>query len=284
MTSTTTPSILVLGATGKTGRRVARRLTALGHPVRIGSRTARPPFDWDHPQTWAPAVEGTAAVYVTYQPDVSFPGAAERVETFARQAVAAGVGRLVLLSGRGEPDAVPAEDAVRTAGVPWTVLRASWFAQNFSEHFLLDPVLDGVIALPGRDVAEPFIDVDDVAAVAVAALTEDGHDGRTYELTGPRLVTFAEAADAISAATGRPVRYVPVSREEYAAEAVAQGVPAEEAGPMADLFARVLDGHNAHVDTGVRDVLGREPRDFGDFVRETAATGVWSPGSEGVAG
>jgi uncharacterized protein YbjT (DUF2867 family) len=222
-------------------------------------------------------------VYVAYQPDVSFPGAAERVEAFARQAVAAGVGRLVLLSGRGEPDAVPAEDAVRAAGVPWTVLRASWFAQNFSEHFLLDPVLEGEIALPGGGVAEPFIDADDVAAVAVAALTEEGHDGRTYELTGPRLLTFTDVATAISAATGRTVRYVPVSPEEYAAAAVAQGVPADEVGPMADLFARVLDGHNAHLDTGVGDVLGREPRDFADFVRETAATGVWSPGSE-VAG
>jgi uncharacterized protein YbjT (DUF2867 family) len=283
MTNNTNSPILVLGGTGKTGRRVATRLTALGRPVRIGSRTGQPPFDWDDAATWAPAVAGCGAVYVTYQPDLSFPGAAERIAGFARAAGAAGVERLVLLSGRGEPEAVPAEDAVRAAGVAWTVLRASWFAQNFSEHFLLGPVLDGVIALPAGDVAEPFVDADDVAAVAVAALTEPGHDGRTYELTGPRLLTFTEAAAQIAAVVGRPVEYVAVTPAEYAAEAVALGVPADEAGPMADLFARVLDGHNAYLDTGVRDVLGRDARDFSDYVRNAAATGIWSTAGAAVA-
>jgi uncharacterized protein YbjT (DUF2867 family) len=283
MTTNTDSPILVLGGTGKTGRRVAARLGALGRPVRIGSRHGQPPFDWDDATTWAPAVEGTKAVYVTYQPDLSFPGAAERISAFCHIGGAGGAERLVLLSGRGEPEAVPAEDAVRAAGVPWTVLRASWFAQNFSEHFLLGPVLDGVIALPAGDVAEPFVDADDVAAVAVAALTEPDHDGRTYELTGPRLLTFADAAAEIAAATGRPVRYVAVTPAEYASEAVAQGVPAEEAEPMAELFARVLDGHNAYLDTGVRRALGREPRDFSAYVREAAASGVWSIAGEAVA-
>ena len=283
MTTNTDSPILVLGGTGKTGRRVAARLGALGRPVRIGSRAGRPSFDWDDATTWAPAVNGTAAAYVTYQPDLSFPGAAECISAFARAAAAAGVERLVLLSGRGEPEAVPAEDAVRTAGVPWTVLRASWFAQNFSEHFLLGPVLDGVIALPAGDVAEPFVDADDVAAVAVAALTEPGHAGRTYELTGPRLLTFSDVAAEISTATGRAVQYVAVTPTEYASEAVAQGVPAAEAGPMAELFARVLDGHNAYLDTGVRQALGREPRDFSAYAREAAASGVWSIAGEAVA-
>jgi uncharacterized protein YbjT (DUF2867 family) len=283
MTTNTDSPILVLGGTGKTGRRVAARLDALGQPVRIGSRMGRPPFGWDDAATWPAAVKGTTAVYVTYQPDLSFPSAAERIGAFARAAVAAGVQRLVLLSGRGEPEAVPAEDAIRGAGVPWTVLRASWFAQNFSEHFLLGPVLDGVIALPAGNVAEPFVDADDVAAVAVAALTEPRHDGRTYELTGPRLLTFTDAAAEIAAAIGRPVPYVAVTPTEYASEAVAQGVPAEEAGPMAELFARVLDGHNAYLDTGVRQALGREPRDFSAYVREAAASGVWSIAGEAVA-
>ena len=282
MTTTTDSPILVLGGTGKTGRRVAARLRALGRPVRIGSRAGQPPFDWDDATTWAAAVQSTSAVYVTYQPDLSFPGAAERISGFGAAAVAAGARRLVLLSGRGEPDAVPAEDAVRAAGVPWTVLRASWLAQNFSEHFLLGPVLDGVIALPAGNVAEPFVDADDVAAVAVAALTESGHDGRTYELTGPRLLTFGDAVAEIAAATGRPVHYVAVTPAEYASAAVAHGVPAEEAGPMAELFARVLDGHNAHLDTGVRQALGREPRDFSAYVREAAASGVWSTAGEVV--
>jgi uncharacterized protein YbjT (DUF2867 family) len=282
MTTNTDSPILVLGGTGKTGRRVAARLDALGQPVRIGSRMGQPPFDWDDAATW-PAVKGTTAVYVTYQPDLSFPGAAERIGAFARAAVATGVERFVLLSGRGEPEAVPAEDAIRAAGVPWTILRASWFAQNFSEYFLLGPVLDGVVALPAGNVAEPFVDADDVAAVAVAALTESGHDGRTYELTGPRLLTFTDAAAEIAAAIGRHVHYVAVTPTEYASEAVAQGVPAEEAGPMAELFARVLDGHNAHLDTGVRQALGREPRDFSAYVRDAAASGVWSITGEAVA-
>ncbi len=89
--------------------------------------------------------------------------------------------------------------------------------QNFTEGYLLDPVREGVIALPAGDVAEPFVDVDDIADVAVAALTEDGHTGRLYELTGPRLLTFAEVAAELSKATGRDIVYVPLGIEEYAA-------------------------------------------------------------------
>ena len=193
--------ILVLGGTGKTGRRVTDRLARLGHRVRIGSRSATPPFDWDDPATWAAAVEGVDAAYVSYYPDVSFPGAAGSVAAFARQAADAGVRRLVMLSGRGEPEAEPAEDGVRGSAAEWTVLRCAMFTQNFSEHFLLEPVLSGVTALPAGDVAEPFVDVEDIADVAVAALTEDVHAGQVYELTGPRLLTFADAADEIAKAT-----------------------------------------------------------------------------------
>ena len=269
--------VLVVGGTGKTGSRVAARLVALGHTVRIGSRSATPPFDWDDPGTWASAVEGVGAAYLSYYPDVSFPGAADVIGSFARQAAAAGVGRLVLLSGRGEPDAEPAEQAVREAGAEWTVLRCAWFAQNFSEHFLLGPVLDGTIALPAGTVTEPFLDVEDVADVAVAALTRDGHQNQTYELTGPRLLGFADAAAEVSAATGRDVAYLPVTSAEYAAGAAAAGVPDEEIIPLTELFARVLDGHNAHVAHDVEAVLGRPARDFADYAARTARTGVWQP-------
>ncbi|MFC4604370.1 NmrA family transcriptional regulator [Rhodococcus kronopolitis] len=267
---------LVLGGTGKTGSRVAARLRDLGANVRIGSRAAEVPFDWDDDGSWAPALDGVDAVYISYYPDVSFPGAAERVGAFARAAVTSGARRLVLLSGRGEPDAVPTEDAVRGAGAEWTVLRCAWFAQNFSEHFLLQPVLDGVIALPAGDVAEPFLDAEDVADVAVAALTRDGHAGRTYELTGPRLVTFADATGELARATGRGMRYLPITVEQYADAAERAGVPAEEVEPLCELFDRVLDGHNAHLTDDVERVLGRRPRDFADYARDAAATGVWS--------
>jgi uncharacterized protein YbjT (DUF2867 family) len=267
--------ILVLGATGKTGRRVAERLHHLGCAVRIGSRHADPPFDWDDRSTWPAALDGVASAYVSYYPDLTFPGAVDAVGEFARTAAAAGVGHLVLLSGRGEEAARRAEAAVGDAGVDWTVIRASWFAQNFSEHFLLQPVLDGVIALPAGDVAEPFVDVEDIADIAAAALTEDGHADQMYEVTGPRLLTFADAATELGRAIGRPVRYIAITPEEYAAAAVDQGVPAEEAGPLAELFSRVLDGRNARLEDGVRRALGRPARDFADYAAAAAATGVW---------
>ena len=249
--------------------------TTRGVPIRIGSRSGTPPFDWDDATTWEPVLQDVTAVFVVYYPDLAFPGAAETIRAFAAAAVASGARRLVLLSGRGEEEAEVSERAVQESGAEWTILRASWFAQNFSEHFLLEPVLGGVIALPAGDVAEPFVDVDDIADVAVAALTEDGHAGQLYELTGPRLLTFADAADEIAKATDRDIEYMSVSPAQYAAAAIQHGVPAEEAEPLAELFTRVLDGRNAHVTDGVRRALGREPRDFTDYARDTAATGVW---------
>ena len=222
-------------------------------------------------------------LYISYYPDVAFPGAADRVGAFAKMAVASGARRLVLLSGRGEPDAEPSEQAVRDSGVEWTILRSSWFAQNFSEHFLLQPVLEGVIALPAADIAEPFIDVTDVADVAVAALTGDGHAGKVYELTGPRLLTFADVAPELSQATGRVVRYVPITSTEYADAAARAGVPADEIEPLTDLFARVLDGHNADLRDDVERVLGRRPRAFADYAHDAAATGIWSADTTEVA-
>jgi uncharacterized protein YbjT (DUF2867 family) len=266
-------TILVLGGTGKSGRRIAARLHQ--HDIRIGSRRGEHPFDWDDDSTWAHTAAGADSVYISYYPDVSFPGAAGRIGAFARTAVSQGVRRLVLLSGRGEPDAEPAEDAVRDSGAEWTILRCSWFMQNFSEHFLLEPVLDGVIALPAGEVAEPFLDVDDLADVAVAALTRADHVGTVYELTGPRLLTFADAAAELRRATGRDVQYVPVPLEQYPAAAAQAGVPAEEIAPLTELFARVLDGHNAYLTSDVERVLGRPPRDFAEYASDAAASGVW---------
>ncbi len=267
---------LVLGGTGKTGRRVAERLLARGLPVRIGSRSGQPPFDWSNPSTWAPALEGVGAVYISYYPDVAAPGGVEAVSSFAKAAVDNGVRRLVLLSGRGEPEAEEAEAAVRDSGADLTILRATWFAQNFSEGFMLEPVQQGVIALPAGDTPEPFVDLDDIADVAVAALTEDGHIGQLYELTGPRLLTFAEVAEEIAEVTGREIHYVPISIEEYATAATQQGLPGEVVDLLRYLFGVVLDGRNARVADGVQRALGRPPRDFRDYTRATAATGVWA--------
>jgi uncharacterized protein YbjT (DUF2867 family) len=272
--------ILVLGGTGKTGRRVAERLRARNLPVRLGSRSGTPPFDWEKPDTWAPAVEGVSSVYVSYYPDLAVPSAIEVVGSFANLAVREAVPRLVLLAGRGEVEAELAEQAVRDSGADLTIVRATWFMQNFSEDYMVEHILAGAIALPAGDTPEPFVDADDIADVAVAALTDDKHIGELYELTGPRLLTFREAAEEISSATGRDIPYVPVSLEEHASVAAEQGVPADVIDLLTYLFSEVLDGRNAHVTDGVQRALGREPRDFREFAREAAASGVWDATTE----
>jgi uncharacterized protein YbjT (DUF2867 family) len=269
--------ILVLGGTGKTGRRIVDRLRAREIAVRVGSRSAEPPFDWEDRSTWARALEGTAAIYVSYSPDLAVPGAPEAVRALTEQAVAGGVQRAVLLSGRGEEEAQRAEEVVQEAGIDWTVVRCSWFAQNFSEAYLLDPILAGEVALAAGDVPEPFVDVEDIADVAVAALTEDGHANRVYELTGPRLLTFADAVAEIAEATGREIGYIPVTIDEYAAALAEYDLLDDVVWLIRYLFTEVLDGRNASLSDGVQRALGREPRDFSEYVRETAATGVWNP-------
>jgi uncharacterized protein YbjT (DUF2867 family) len=269
--------ILVLSGTGKTGRRIVDRLRAREIPVRVGSRSAEPPFDWEDRATWAPALDGAAAVYVSYAPDLAVPGAPEAVRALTEQAVASGVQRVVLLSGRGEEEAQRAEAVVQEAGIEWTVVRCSWFSQNFSEAYLLDPILAGEVALAAGDMPEPFVDVEDIADVAVAALTEDGHANQVYELTGPRLLTFRDAVAEIAEATGREIRYIPVTIDEYAAALTEYDLSDDEAWLIRYLFTEVLDGRNANLVDGVQRALGREPRDFSEYVRETAATGVWNP-------
>jgi uncharacterized protein YbjT (DUF2867 family) len=266
---------LVLGATGKTGRRVVQHLTEKGHAVRNGSRQADPPFDWDDQSTWGTVLDGVTAAYVSYAPDLAIPGATDAVRAFVERAVKHGVRRLVLLSGRGEEEAQACERIIQRPDIEWTVVRCSWFSQNFSEGEFLDMVLAGEIALPAGEVGEPFVDADDIADVAVAALTEDGHAGQIYELTGPRLLTFAEAADEISRATGRAIQYVQIPHETFAAGIAEAGLPDDIAWLLNYLFATVLDGRNSSLGDGVQKALGREPRDFADFCRAAAESGVW---------
>ncbi|HYZ27522.1 MAG TPA: NmrA family NAD(P)-binding protein [Thermoleophilaceae bacterium] len=268
--------VLVLGGTGKTGRRVVERLAGRGLPVRVGSRAGQPPFDWEDRSTWAPALDGAGSVYLTYYPDLALPGAVDAAGAFAELAVRMDVPRLVLLSGRGEPEAERAEEAVRDTGAELTVVRSTWFMQNFSEDYMVDHVLSGEIRLPAGDVPEPFVDAGDIADVAVAALTDDRHVGQLYELTGPRSLTFAEVAEEIGRAAGREIRYAPVSLEQHAAEAAAHGVPDEVIELLTYLFSEVVDGRNAATTDGVRRALGRDGRDFRDYARDAAATGVWN--------
>ncbi len=267
--------ILVLGGTGKTGRRVARRLKDRGLAVRIGSRAAETRFDWNDAATWVPVLQGVGAVYITYQPDLAVPGAVEAVRAFTETALEAGVGRMVLLSGRGEEEAQRAERALQETDADWTIVRASWFAQNFSESFLLDAVLAGEVALPAGGTKEPFIDAEDIADVVVAALTDASHIGRLYEVTGPRLLTFADAIGEIAEASGRRILYKEIRAEEYASLLETHGVPSAYVSLVMYLLTTVLDGRNEFLADGVQCALGRAPRDFAEYARETAATGVW---------
>lgn len=266
---------LVIGGTGKTGRRVVSGLRDLGLPVRATSRSGPVPFDWTDRATWAPALDGVRAAYLTYQPDLAFPGAVEAIGELTSLAVSGGVRRLVLLSGRGEDEAAASERIVRESGLEWTILRCGFFFQNYSEGAFAEMVRAGVIALPVGGVAEPFVDADDIADAAVAALTSDRHVNTLYELTGPRLLTFADVAGELSAATGRPIRYVPVTAEEYIGMLTGYGMPATEAALLTGLFTTVLDGRNASLTDGVRLALGREPRDFTAYAKEAAASGIW---------
>jgi uncharacterized protein YbjT (DUF2867 family) len=269
--------VLVTGATGKTGRRVAERLDRLGHDVRRVSRRTTPTLDWADPRTWRTALAGVDAVYLAYAPDAGLPGAAETIGAFARTAADLGVRRVVLLSGRGEDGARHSEEAVARCGADWAVVRASFFAQNFSEDFLAEAVAAGEVAFPaGDDVVEPFVDLDDLADVAVAALTASGPAGVVHEVTGPRSLSFRQATEEIAAALGRPVAYRTVSDDEFVEQLTAAGLPAEAALGVVALFEEVLDGRNAAPTDGVAAALGRAATDFGDYARAAATAGSWA--------
>jgi uncharacterized protein YbjT (DUF2867 family) len=270
------PSVLVLGGSGKVGQRIAARLTTQGVPVRIGARSAAPPFDWNDSATWSQTLDGVQTAFLSYAPDLAVPGASQAVAEFTEQAAAHGVARVVLLSGRGEEEAEAAERLVQHGPLPWTIVRCSWFAQNFSENFLLDPILAGQVALPLDTVTEPFVDCDDIAEVATEALLNDRHTGQLYELTGPRLLTFPDAIREIAHAARRPIRFSTITLEEFTADLAAAGLGPEEVSLVAYLFSTVLDGRNSSLNNGVERALGRPPRDFADYARETARTGVWS--------
>ena len=270
-----TGPILVLGATGKTGRRITEILEGNGLEVRRGSRSATPSFDWNNETGWDDSLTGVEAAYINYAPDLAMPGATDSIQAFVNRAKRHGVKRLVLLSGRGEEEAQACERIVQDSGIDWTVVRASWFNQNFSEGAFVEMVQAGQITLPDVDTPEPFVDADDIADVAVAALTEAGHAGKVYEVTGPRMLTLAEVAVELSKATGRAIEYVPVPHDAFVAGVAESGAPKDVVWMLDYLFATVLDGRNAYLTDGVQRALGREPKDFAAYAREVAETELW---------
>ncbi len=270
--------ILILGGKGKTGRRVVERLTKLGYKdIRIGSRTDNPPFDWERPETWPAAIDGMNTVYITFQPDLAIPSAVETIQRFTMLASKGGIKKMVLLSGRGEKEAEVCEQIVMNATNNWTIVRASWFNQNFSESVFLDPILAGHIALPRAEVLEPFIDADDIADVVVEALIDDKHAGQIYELTGPRLITFRQIITEISTITGRDIEFESLTLEENEKLLRAYQLPEDHIWLVNYLFTEVLDGRNSSITNDIEKVLGRKAKDFTQYVKETAATGIWNP-------
>lgn len=270
-------NILVIGGTGKTGRKVVEGLRQQNQTVRIASRNSAPAFNWDDPSSWPMALAGMDKVYIVYYPDLAVPGALEAIEGLTREAKKAGVKKAVLLSGKGEKEAERCEEVVANSGLDYTLVRASWFNQNFSESFFLEPVLAGHVALPMPDARIPFVDTDDIAEVVVKVLLDDTHNGKTYEITGPRLLTFEETVAEIAAGTGKEIRYQAVTLEEYNSMMKAAGVPDDYIWLFDYLFREVLGNpDNQVVTSDVEKVLGRKATDFKEYVRKTEKTGVWN--------
>ncbi|MBR9910427.1 MAG: NAD(P)H-binding protein [Gammaproteobacteria bacterium] len=268
--------IAVVGATGKTGVRIFTKLQQLGYMTRGLSRNSEIAFDWSDRATWGPALEGVSSAYVTYFPDLAVPQAERDMRDFTELAVAQGVKHLVLLSGRGEEGAERAENVVRTSGLEWNIVRASWFMQNFSESFMLDGLQGGELFLPEPKADEPFIDVDDIADVAVAALTRLDLRNQLLEVTGPEVLSFANCVGTIARISDRDIGFQVLPVEAYLAAAKAEGLPDDIAWLMNELFVNVLDGRNEWTTDTVEQVLGRPARSFQHYVENTAKTGVWA--------
>ncbi|MEL6254800.1 MAG: NAD(P)H-binding protein [Bacteroidota bacterium] len=270
--------ILVIGGTGKTGRKVVEKLQNKGIEVRIGSRSASPSFDWKKPEGWATVLRGIDKVYITFQPDLAVPGAKEAIEQLVSESQKAGIKKLVLLSGKGEREAELCEQIVINSGIGYTIIRASWFSQNFSESFFLDPILAGHVATAQADIQIPFVDTDDISDVAVEVLLTDQHNGQLYELTGARTLNFREVIAEIAKATGREIAFTPVSIEAYGKMLAEAGVPSDYVWLVNYLFAEVIGNPSvSEIKHDIEKVLGRKPKDFSTYVKETAASGVWTP-------
>lgn len=267
--------ILIIGKNAKTGQRVDQRLQTLGYATRAVSRSTSPEFDWEDSDTWRAAMEGTESAYVTFYPDLAIPTAEQSIRDFIELAKVCGLQHVVLLSGRGESGAQRAEAALEASGLDWNVVRANWFMQNFSEHFMIEGILNGNLVLPATQTVEPFIDVDDIADVAVAALTRPELRNRLFEVSGPRALTFEQCAAEISAVVGYSVNYTQIPIDNFIQVLRDQGQTDEVLWLMRELFTVVFDGRNSSLTFGVEDALGRPATDFSEYVRKVMATGAW---------
>lgn len=270
-------NILIIGGTGKTGRRVVEQLQKKGIQPRIGSRQATPSFDWDDKNTWIESLKGIEKMYITYYPDLAVPGAKEAIESLTYLAKELGVKKIVLLSGKGEVEAEACEAIVKNSGVEYTIVRASWFNQNWSESFFLDPILSGEVALPMSNVLIPFVDANDIAEVAATVLLDNDYNGKTIEVTGPELITFKDIIHTISTVTNRNLTFHEITLEQYIEGMRQMQLPEDVIWLIEYLFSNVLTNpNNQKISNDIEQVLGRKARTFLEYARETAETEVWS--------
>lgn len=270
-------NILVIGGTGKTGRRVVENLSARGHQVRVGTRSNSPAFDWDDPATFAPALKGMDRAYIVYYPDLAVPGAKEAITALTKAAIKEGLEKVVLLSGKGEKEAEACEEIVANSGLNYTLVRASWFNQNFSEGAFRDYVMAGHMALPMPEASVPFVDTKDISDVVTEALVNDSYNGQTLTVTGQKKLRFSEVAKILSDKLGRTIQYQPISMDAFKEGLIAAGVPDSFIWLLGYLFTEVL-GHseNQTISNDVERVLNRKPISFEEYAEAAAATGVWN--------
>jgi uncharacterized protein YbjT (DUF2867 family) len=266
--------ILVIGSTGKTGRKVYETLKQKHFDVTPASRKTQQPFDWYDSKTWENALKGFDTVYITFQPDLSIPESVPIITAFVETARRMEIGKLVLLSGRGEPQAMACEDVIINSGLAYTILKCSFFMQNFNEGFWADGIISGEFVVPFVSAKEPFLDTDDISEVAVQALTTTAHDSKIYDLTGPELLSFKEAIDTIAIHSGKEIKLIEVSIDEYTAALRGQ-IPEEFIAMIEHLFVEVLDGRNESVTTDIASILGKPATPFTGFAAKASKSGAW---------
>lgn len=269
------PITLIIGSSGKTGSRILSKLKQEGYPVRLGSRNAGPPFDWEKPESWNDVLQGINQVYISFQPDLAVPSSLEAIKTLVQVCQKNQVKRLVLLSGRGEPEARACEQIVQNSGLEWTILRSSWFLQNFSEGIFLESISAGRVLFPKVETREPFVDLDDLCDLAFASLVTENHKNKLYELTGPELVSFRDVFETIAEVTNQTIPFEELPLDDYLSTLKEFGLPEDVLWLIDYLFRTVLDGRNESVENDLELALGRKPKDFRTYAKETAKTGIW---------
>lgn len=275
--------VLVLGGTGKTARRLVPLLRERGAAVRPASRHPQGEgavrFDWDDVSTWDAALEGADRVYLV--PPAFEPAPDRQMVPFLERAAAAGVRRAVLLSALGVEEGPEVGQRAVELALPRVIpdaviLRPTWFMENFSEGVFAGPIVaSDVIALPAGDAPYSFVAAGDIAAVAAAALTEDGHAGAEFPISGPAALSHADAAQQIGAARGRAVAYVDVPPEDFRAQLEGFGIAPGYAAMLLMLFEGGRAGGSSAVFDTVQRVTGRPATSFADYA--AAAAPSWSP-------